>query len=121
MSSPMKTLLLDTQVWDLVLDSNGNIACAAPPYAVAQDVASAIRLFLGELWYDTKQGVPYWQSLLGFNPTTSQIASALNAAALTVPGVISANTIITSISDREVIGQVQFTTSNGISTTVYFP
>ena len=120
-TTPLNTLLLDISAWDLVLDSNGNIACAAPPYAVAQDVASAIRLFLGELWYDTKQGVPYWQSLLGFNPTISQIASALNAAALTVPGVVSANTIITSISDREVIGQVQFTTSNGTSTTVYFP
>ena len=74
MSSPMNTLLLDTVAWDLVLDSNGNIALAQPPYATAQDVASAIRLFLGELWYDQTQGVPYWQQFLGFNPTTSQIA-----------------------------------------------
>ena len=85
-TTPLNTLLLDISAWDLVLDSNGNIALAASPYAVAQDVASAIRLFLGELWYDTKQGVPYWQSLLGFNPTASQISSALNAAALTEIG-----------------------------------
>ena len=57
----MNTLLLDASAWDLVLDANGDIALAAPPYAVAQDVASAISLFLGELWYDTTQGVPYFQ------------------------------------------------------------
>jgi hypothetical protein len=114
----MNTLLLDTVAWDLVLDSNGDIALAAPPYAVAQDVASAIKLFQGELWYDTTQGVPYWQQLLGQNPSSSQIIAALNQAALIVPGVVTANTIITSISGREVSGQVQFSTSDGTSTTV---
>jgi hypothetical protein len=116
----MNTLLLDISAWDLVLDSNGNIALAAPPYAVAQDVASAIRLFLGELWYDTTQGVPYWQKLLGKSPTSSQITSAFNNAALTVPGVTSANTIITSLAGREISGQVQFSTNDGTSTTVNF-
>lgn len=116
----MDTLLLDTKAWDLVLDSNGNIALAAPPYATAQDVASAMRIFLGELWYDTKQGVPYWQQLLGMNPTSSQIASALNAAAMTVPGVATANTVINSFAGREISGQVQFTTTDGSSTTVTF-
>jgi hypothetical protein len=119
-TTPYNTLLLDTQAWDLVLDSNGNIALAAPPYAVAQDVASAIRLFLGELWYDTTQGVPYMQQILGQNPTTSQIAAALNQAALTVSSVATANTVITSIAGREVSGQVQFTTTDGSSTTVNF-
>jgi ABC-type xylose transport system substrate-binding protein len=75
---------------------------------------------LGELWYDTQQGVPYWQQFLGQNPTNSQIASAFNAAALTVPAAATANTIITSIAGREVSGQVQFSTSDGTSTTVNF-
>ncbi len=118
MSSPLNTLLLDNSAWDLCLDSNGDIALAAPPYAVAQDVASACRLFQGELWYDTTQGVPYWQQFLGQNPTTSQIAAAFNAAALKVPGVVTANTVITSIAGREVSGQIQFSTSDGTSTTV---
>lgn len=117
---PLSTLLLDASAWDLVLDSNGNIALARPPYAVAQDVASAIRLFLGELWYDTTQGIPYWQQLLEQNPTTSQVVSAFNTAALTVPGVATANTVITSVADRKISGQVQFTTTDGTSTTVNF-
>ncbi len=40
-----KTLLLDTDEWDLVLDANGDIALADEPYAISQDVASAIRTF----------------------------------------------------------------------------
>ena len=56
----MKTLLLDQTTWDLTLDANNNIALAAEPYAFAQDAASAIRLFQGELWYDTTRGVPYF-------------------------------------------------------------
>ena len=47
------TLLLDRTTWDLCLDANGNIAMATGPYAIAQDVASAVRL-----WHDTTKGVP---------------------------------------------------------------
>ena len=119
-SSPLSTLLLDTEAWDLVLDSNGNIALASPPYSVAQDVASAIRTFIGEAWYDTSLGVPYWQSLLGQPFYQSQVTAAMNAAAMTVPGVVSASTVITSYTDRKVSGQVQFTTSDGATTTVSF-
>lgn len=108
MSSPLKTLLLDVDAWDLVLDSNGDIALASPPYATAQDVASACRLFLGEAWYDTTQGVTFWN-----HPDFS-------AAALTVPGVVKSNTVVTSTANREESGQVQFTTSDGISTTVNY-
>lgn len=118
--SALSTLLLDTSAWDLVLDSNGNIALADPPYATAQDVASAIKLFLAELWYDTTQGIPYWQSTLGQAPSLSQLAQFMNQAALTVPGVVTANTIITGFVDRQVTGQVQFTDSDGTETTVTF-
>lgn len=114
------TLLLDATAWDLVADSNGNIAMAAPPYAVAQDVASAIKLFLGELWYDGTQGVPYWTEILGQPPSLAQLAQYLNRAALTVPGVVTANTIITGFANRQVSGQTQFTTSDGTTTTVTF-
>ncbi len=120
MSDSLNTLLLDTVVWDLVLDSNGDIALASPPYAVAQDVASAIKTFLGECWYDTTLGVPYWQQLLEQPPSQAQIVAAMNAAAMTVPGVVSASTVITSFVNRNVTGQVQFTTSDGTSTSVNF-
>ena len=55
----MNTLLLDQTAWDLVLDSAGNIALAAVPYARAQDVASAIKTFWAK--YITTR---LWESII---------------------------------------------------------
>jgi len=110
----MNTLLLDTQGWDLVLDASGNIALASDPYSIAQDVASALRLFDGELWYDTSKGVPYWQEILGKFPPLATIKTDFVNAAMTVPGVATAQAFITSINNRELSGQVQTTTTTGV-------
>lgn len=119
--TPLSTLLLDQSAWDLVLDSNGNIALAAPPYALAQDVASAVRTFLGELYYDTRQGIPYFQRILGRLPPASVITQLIsNEARLRVPGVVTAQTVITSFNSGGVTGQIQFTDSSGETTVVNF-
>jgi hypothetical protein len=109
----MKSLLLDVTAWDLIADAAGNIAVASDPYSQAQDAASAIRLFFGELWYDTTLGVPYWQSILGKAPNVPYMKARFVAAALTVPGVVSATCFISSISGRKVTGQVQITNTLG--------
>lgn len=109
----MNTILLDTVAWDLVLDVGGNIAVASQPYSLAQDAASAIKLFQGELWYDVSQGIPYWAQILGENPSLSLMKAKWTTAALTVPGVASAVCYISSITDRIVGGQVQVTSSTG--------
>lgn len=114
------TLLLDQTKWDLVLDSSGNIATAAPPYALAQDVASAVRLFLGELWYSTAKGIPYFEDILGHLPPASLIVSHIERAAKTVPGVVSARCIISSFSDRKINGQIQFIDETGAQNGVNF-
>lgn len=109
----MSTLLLDRTLWDLCVDSKGNIAVAADPYAIAQDVASACKLFQGELYYDTTQGVPYFQEILGHRPPLSVFKAALVKAALTVPGVQSAVVFVSSLTNREIQGQIQVTTTTG--------
>jgi hypothetical protein len=114
------TFLLDRSAWDLVLDSNGNIAMAQPSYAVAQDVASAIRLFLGELYYDTTKGVPYWSEVLGQMPPVSLIQQLLVNAAISVTGVKSAQVIITAFDARTVTGYVQYIDENGEANGVSF-
>jgi hypothetical protein len=101
------TLLLDPVTNDLVLNANGNIAVAKPPYSYAQDAASAIKLLPGTLWYDTTQGV----NLLG-QPLNLIRANCI-AAAKTVPGVVSAQVFFTSFDDRVLTGQVQVTSSDG--------
>lgn len=113
------TLLLDITQWDLVVDSLGNIAMASPPYALAQDVASAIRLFLGELWYDTTKGIPYFDDVLGHLPPLSLFTGYLERAALTVPGVVSAQCIINAFDEsREIIGQVRFIDETGAANVI---
>lgn len=111
----MNTALLDNTSWDLLTDSAGNIAMARPPYAYAQDVASAIKLFFGELWYNARAGIPYFAEILGHSPPLVVFQEYMVAAALTVPGVVSATCVISSIDDRKVTGQVTFTDESGAS------
>lgn len=110
----MNTLLLDQTLWDLCKDAAGNIAMARDPYAVAQDVASACRLFQGELWYDTTQGIPYFENVLGKQIPLALLRSYLENAAMSVPGVVKARAFLTGAEGRTVAGQVQVTLSNGI-------
>lgn len=114
------TLLLDQGQWDLVIDSAGNIAMATPPYALAQDVASAVRLFLGELWYDTTKGIPYFEDVLGHLPPLPLLTGYIEQAALTVPGVVTARCIISSFDSREIAGQIQFIDETGTANNVTF-
>lgn len=109
------TILLDTVTWDYTVDAAGNWALASEPYARAQDVASAIRLFQGELYYDRTQGVPYKQKILGESPPLTVFQEYMVQAALTVPGVISAECIVTNydFATRDVQGQVQFKDVDG--------
>lgn len=114
----MKTLLLDATKWDLVLDVTGNIALADVPYARAQDVASAERLFKGELWYDTKLGIDYFGLVLGKTPPLALLKSYWSTTAKRVPGVITAKSFISSFKNREIQGQVQVTDEDGQTATI---
>jgi hypothetical protein len=109
------TLLLDQATWDLTLDANGNMARASNPYSIAQDVGSALKLFKGELWYDTTKGVPYFQQILGSQPPVAFLKARFVTAALTVPETVAAAAFIDSITARKVKGQVQVTTNSGIT------
>lgn len=115
----MNTLLLDQSTWDLCLDANRNIAMASDPYAIAQDVASAVRTFLGECWYDTTLGVPYFTEVLGQWPPVRLVKSLIEDAAMTVPEVTAAQCVITSFTGRALAGQIQVT-ANGTTFPVSF-
>ena len=114
------TLLLDQTTWDLVVDASGNIAMASDPYSLAQDAASACKLFQGELYYDTTQGVPYFTQILGQHAPIALIKATYVSAALTVPEVVSANVFISSITGRQVSGQIQVSNTTGQTTAINF-
>lgn len=116
----MNTLLLDLKDHDLLLDASGNIALASDPYAITQDVASAIKVFAGECYYDTRLGIPYLENVLGQRPSLQYLKSQIEAAALTVPGVVAAICTITGFIGRALGGNVRITDSAGIETIVIF-
>lgn len=116
----MNSLLLDQTNWDLCVDAQGNIAQASDPYACAQDVACAVKLFLGELWFDTRKGIPYWGQILGKLPPLSLIRAQVVRAALTVPRVASARCIIASFVGRKITGMVQVIDTDGQTLNVRF-
>lgn len=109
----MKTIFLEPRTWDLAKTAGGDIALASDPYSKAQDAASAVRLFEGELYYDVRLGVPYFQQILGRAPPLAYMRQKFIAAALRVPGVVSAAAFISSVTNRTVNGQVQVTDQTG--------
>lgn len=113
------TWLLDQSTFDSCLDANGNIAVASAPYAIAQDVATQLSTFLGECWYDSTLGIPYWQQILGKRPPASLIISLLEAQALLVPDVETAVATIGGINaKRGAIGQMIVTDTDGNTQTL---
>lgn len=116
----MNTLLLTLDQWDLVVDANGNIAIASEPYSIEQDVASACRTFVGDVWYNQAAGIPYFAQILGQTPPLSLIKQWLQSQAAQIPGCNNPIVYISSVSGRTVTGQVQFTNSSGQPQTVSF-
>lgn len=109
----MDSLLLDRTSWDLTLDAGGNIAKASDPYSIVQAVACACRLVKNELYYGGSQGVDYFNQVLGQYQPIAVLKAQLVAAALTVPGVLTAVVFLTDVTGRQISGQVQVTTTSG--------
>ena len=115
-----KTLLLDQDAWDLVLDAAGNIAVAGEPYAVAQDVASAIRTFTGDCYYDTAKGIPYWRQILGKYPPMSLVRDRIVTEAKREPGVERVEIVSFRLDERAITGSVLVYDKSGQSIEVGF-
>ena len=106
--------------WDLQVDGNKNIAVNTGSLALAQDVASVIQTFQGEVYYDTTQGLPYLSDVMGQPYAPSLLKPALNAAALTVPGVLAAKATISTFANRRASGVIDITDATGEALGIYF-
>ena len=116
----MKSLLLDRTAWDCVLDAAGNWAVCSEPYAVAQDVACAWKLFRGELWYQKNKGLPYFEEIMGELPPESLLRSYYDDAALAVPLVERVQVTFTRFQNRKLEGQGLIIDVNGSKSGVSF-
>ncbi len=121
----MNTLFLsqpdtDLDAWDLQLDSGGNLATKTGPEAVAQDVASAVKTFAGDLYYDQGQGIPYLSQVLGRPFSLPLVKAYLEDAALGVPTVVQARATITSLQGRKLSGSVEVIDEQGAALLAHF-
>jgi len=114
----MNSLALDPVTWDLVTDPAGNLAMVSGAARLAQDVATAIRTYAGEVIYDTTLGIRWFEDILGQTPNIALVKADCETAALTVPGVQSVQIFLTSVTQRGLSGQVQITGTDGSTTTV---
>lgn len=107
------TLTLDPDAWDLTIDGQGGISVSSGSESLAQDAASAIRTFQGEVYFDTSLGIPYLTQILGKTPPLALVKQLLVEAALSVEGVSAAQCYLTAFTSREIVGQVQVVGQDG--------
>lgn len=113
------SLMLDKK-WDICLGAGGEIETASGDYAIAQDVANAVRLFTNEAFFDLDRGVPHFDIDLGVvSPAMSVVRARMREAALNVEGVedVVPELYITNDS-RTLSGELKITTDTGTSVTV---
>lgn len=115
-----KSLMLDLDEWDLTLDAAGNIAVTTGAYAVAQNVANAVRLFTDDAWYDPQRGIPHFMVDLGHRPDASVVRNRVRKAALGVDGVAAAVVTVAGEDDRVLGGDIELTLTTGENASVDF-
>jgi hypothetical protein len=99
--------------WDLTI-ADGSLVVSSGAAALAQNVATALSTFRGEVWYDTVLGVPWLSQVLARRPSLAFVKGAIAAAAQAVPGVASVKVFLTGPdADRVVGGQVQLFSATG--------
>lgn len=118
MTTLISTLALSNPVtaavpWDLYVDNLRNIATNTQAAAVAQDAASAIKVFSGEIYLDTTQGIPYLSELFVSNFGAPVVGALLEQAALSVPNVVTAQSSNVAVNNRSVTGTVNILDVNG--------
>lgn len=117
----MTSLLLDRTTWDLCVTASRDIAMASAPYCVVQDVATAVRTFAGECWYDTSKGIAYFRLVLGVGQSPAAFRTQVEATARAVSGVSDARCVLTAIgADRVLSGSILVTLTTEGTTSVSF-
>lgn len=109
----MNTIQLDSD-WDLLI-TDGTLTVATGNLALVQDVASACRTFLGEVWYaPLTQGVPYYQQILGRRVSLQLVKQAEVTNGMLTPGVGAIKCFLTGPDkSRRVGGQLQVFNAGG--------
>lgn len=99
---------LDT-LGDLKLtDSNDDLELVDGADAIAQDITSRLRTFLGEWFLDTRIGMPYFQKILGQKPRINVLQSIFTDAISQTPGVNKINDLSIEYSGASRVLSISF-------------
>lgn len=85
----MTTFAQSGDTYDLMLDSDGQLATVSGKEAYANLVSDALRTIRGEYPYDVELGVPYFQTCLGKNFSVVEWISEVQERTLAFPFVKS--------------------------------
>lgn len=114
----MHTLFLNPSNWDLSLDSSGRIEHSAGAYAVAQNVANNVRLFVKDAFFAQDEGIPHFDIELGKKPAPALLRARIREAALKVDGVKTAAVTLDELHpDRKLSGLIELTVTDGVKET----
>ena len=105
------TLYLTPDSWDITLDSAGRLKTSTAAYAIAQNVANAVRLFTREAFFSMTEGIPHFDIELGRKPLYSVLRNRVREAAEAVDGVLNAEVQLDTPvdSNRRLTGQILLT------------
>lgn len=108
------TLYLTPDNWDITLDSSGRLQTSANAYAIAQNVANAVRLFTNEAFFAMDEGIPHFDIELGkTRPALSVLRARMREAALNVEGVLDAQITLDDVQERKLTGEILLTVADG--------
>ena len=107
------TLYLTPDNWDITLDSSGRLQTSATAYAIAQNVANAVRLFTNEAFFAMDEGIPHFEIELGYTrPALSVLRARIREAALNVEGVLDAAVNLDGVRGRKLTGEILLTVAD---------
>lgn len=107
------TLYLTPDNWDITLDSSGRLQTSANAYAIAQNVANAVRLFTNEAFFAMDEGIPHFEIELGYTrPALSVLRARIREAALNVEGVLDAAVNLDGVRNRKLTGEILLTVAD---------
>ena len=107
------TLYLTPDNWDITLDSSGRLQTSAAAYAIAQNVANAVRLFTNEAFFAMDEGIPHFEIELGYTrPALSVLRARIREAALNVEDVLDAAVNLDGVRDRKLTGEILLTVAD---------
>nr|DAH90085.1 MAG TPA: hypothetical protein [Caudoviricetes sp.] len=115
------TLSLDADTWDLSVGADGSLKTVKSDSAILQNVANECRCFTNDLYFDRDRGIPWFDDQLGQKLRPTLTRANLRAAALSVDGVESVESITLTYlgkSDRSLRAEIVVITENGTSGTV---